>query len=45
MDAYKSGIFFVLERETPFLGKFGPKNRDRQFKLKFGAETNSNMQN
>ena len=27
-----------------FLGKFGPKNQSCQFKLKFGAKTNLNMQ-
>ena len=31
--------------EIPFLGKFGPKNQNYQFKLKFGTYTNSNMQN
>ena len=31
--------------ETPFLGKFGPKNQNCQFQLKFGTQTNSNMQN
>ena len=29
----------------PFLGKFGPKNQNCHFKLKFGTCTNSNMQN
>ena len=29
----------------PFLGKFGPKNQNSHFKLKFGTYTNSNMQN
>ena len=29
----------------PFLGKFGPKNQNYQFKLKFVTWTNSNMQN
>ena len=29
----------------PFLGKFGPKNQNCQFKLKFGTKTNSNEQN
>ena len=36
--------FSVLEG-NPFLGKFGPKNQKRQFKLKFSTLTNSNMQN
>ena len=31
--------------EIPFLGKFGPKNQNCQFILKFGTQTNSNMQN
>ena len=31
--------------EIPFLGKFGPKNQNYQFKPKFGTYTNSNMQN
>ena len=26
-----------------FVGKFGPKNQNYQFKLKFGTEINSNM--
>ena len=29
----------------PFLGKFGPKNQNCHFKLKFGTYTSSNMQN
>ena len=29
----------------PFLGKFGPKNQNCQFKLKFGTQANPNMQN
>ena len=37
--------FFYFRRETPFLGKFGPKTQNCQFKLKFGTQTNSNMQN
>ena len=36
-------VLFGLE--TPFLGKFGTKNQNCQFKLKFGTKTNSNMQN
>ena len=31
--------------EIPFLGKFGAKNQNYQFKLKFGTYTNSNMHN
>ena len=37
--------FFCLRPEIPFLRKFGPKNQTCQFKLKFSAYTNSNMQN
>ena len=37
--------FFCFRPEMPFLGKFGQKNPSGQFKLKFGAKTNSNMQN
>ena len=28
--------FFVLDRQQLFLGKFGPKNQNCHFKLKFG---------
>ena len=28
--------FFCFRQEIPFLGKFGPKNQNVQFKLKFG---------
>ena len=31
--------------EIPFLGKFGPKIKNCQLRLKFCTETNSNMQN
>ena len=31
--------------EIPFLGKFDQKSQNCQFKLKFGTQTNSNMQN
>ena len=37
--------FLSFRRETPFLRKFGPKNQNCQFKLEFGAQTSSNMQN
>ena len=37
-------IFFYFKRETPFLGKFGPKAQNCQFKLKFCTFTNSDMQ-
>ena len=36
---------FCFRPETHFLGKFGPKNQNCQFKLKFGTYTISNMQN
>ena len=44
-DARKSAIFSVLDCKYPFLGKFDPKNKKCQFKLKFGTQTNSNMHN
>ena len=31
---------FFFRQETPFLAKFGPKNQNCQFKLKFGTCTN-----
>ena len=35
--------FFICFRpDIPFLGKFGPKNQNCQFKLKFGTYNNSN---
>ena len=37
--------FFGFWVEIPLLGKFGPKNQNCHFKLKFGTYTNSNMQN
>ena len=37
--------FFFFRLEITFLGKFGPKNQNRQFQLNFGAKTNWNMQN
>ena len=36
--------FSVFDRKH-FLDKFDPKNQNCQFKLKFGTQTNSNMQN
>ena len=43
---FNGGIHFSCFRwEAPFLGKFGSKNHNCQFKLKFATETNSNMQN
>ena len=35
---------FCFGPETYSLGKFGPKNQNCKFKLKFGTYTNSNMQ-
>ena len=29
--------FFCFRQEMAFLGKFGPKNQDFQFKLEFGT--------
>ena len=37
--------FFCFRVETPFFSKFGPKNQNCKFKLKFGTWINSNMQN
>ena len=37
--------FFCFRWKTHFLSKFGPKNQNFQFKLKFGIQANSNMQN
>ena len=43
---FNGDIYFsFFTTEIPFLGKFGPKNQNYQFKLKFGNSTNSNMQN
>ena len=36
--------FFFFRLKVTFLGKFGLKNQNSQFKLKFGALTNSYMQ-
>ena len=36
---------FRFRPQIPFLGKFGPKNQNCQFILKFGTWTNSNIQN
>ena len=36
--------FFRFQLEISFLGKFGPKNQNYQFKLEFGTYSNSNMQ-
>ena len=43
---FNGGVHFLyLKVEIPFFGKFGPKKQNCQFKLKFGTETNSIMQN
>ena len=44
MDA-RTRIIFLFWPEIPFLDKFGRKNQNCQFKLKFGASTDSNMHN
>ena len=36
---------FCFRPEILFLGKFGPKNQNDQFKVKLDTWTNSNMQN
>ena len=36
--------FSVLDWKQLFLGKFGPKNQNCQFKLKFGIQSNLKMQ-
>ena len=36
---------FPISTANTILGKFGPKNKNCQFILKFGTWTNSNMQN
>ena len=47
----KNSKFFVQSEnenfrlEIPFLGKFGPKVKNYQFKLKFSTYTNLNMKN
>ena len=42
---FNHAVHFFFRLKIPFLGKFGPKNQNYQFKLKFGTYTNSNMQN
>ena len=37
--------FFCFRSEVPFFGKFDSKIQNSQLKLKFGTQTNSNMQN
>ena len=29
--------FFVFDQKNPFVGKFGPINKNYQFRLKFGT--------
>ena len=36
---------FLFTLEIVFFGKFGPKDENCQFKLKFGTQNNSNKQN
>ena len=43
MNASKSAIF-LFSAENTLLGKFDRKNQNCQFKLKFGALTNSTFQ-
>ena len=40
-------LFYLFQTENryPFLGKFGPKNCNCQFKLKIGTQTNFNIKN
>ena len=43
---FSDGVhFFCFRQEIPFLDKFCLKNQNRHFRLIFGTETNSNMQN
>ena len=43
---FDGGVYFSYFRpEILYLGKFGPWNQNCQFKLKFGTQHNSNMQN
>ena len=37
--------FSVFRLEMLFLSKFGPKNQNCHFQLKFGTKTNLNIQN
>ena len=37
--------FFRFQQKISFLGKFGPKNQNFQFKLKCSTKNSSNMQN
>ena len=42
---FNHAVHFFFRLKIPFLGKFGPKNQNYQFKLKFGIYFNSNIQN
>ena len=43
---FHDGVYFFCFRpEKPFLSKFGPKSQRCQFKLNFGPQTKSRMQN
>ena len=43
---FSGGVdFFRFRLEILFLNKFGPKNQNCQFKVKFDIQPNSNMQN
>ena len=43
---FNGNIYFsFFTTQIPLLDKFGPKNQNYQFKLKFGTSANSNMQN
>ena len=45
-NSMAGGVHCICFRlEIPFLGKFGPKNENCQFQLKFGTLSNSNMKN
>ena len=42
---FNDGIhFFYFRIQMHFLGKFGPKNQNCEFKIKLRTQTNSNMQ-
>ena len=44
--AFYDGVHFLcFQLEISFLGKFGPKSQNCQFKLKIGTRTNADMQN
>ena len=46
MQEFNNAVhFFHFQPEIVFLGKFGPKNQNYHFKLKFSGQPNSHMQN